>query len=260
MNKIFNHIIPLLVALVIVPHSASAWGKKGHDVVAFIAECHLTESAFKSVERVLGGKSMVYYSSWMDGASHTKEYDYTRTWHYYNIERGESVATAKRNRKGDLITATESIVQELKAGEMSSEEEFVALKMLIHLIGDMHQPMHLGRKEDEGGGDRPVIYFVESTSLHAIWDYHLVEGIHSWSYTEWQREIDRLSDDEVRRITEGTYAEWMEETHKITKEIYRDTPIEKRVYYEYLDKYTPTIEQQLLFAGVRLADILNGIY
>lgn len=245
--------------MLLAPNSLMAWGKKGHDVICYIAECHLEDDVLKRVTELLDGRSMVYYGNWMDSVSHSREYDETREWHYFNIDRGKSITTAKRSKKGDILTAVEGIVAELKVGDLTHEQESIALKMLIHLVGDMHQPMHMGRKSDEGGNNIPVVYFVESTSLHVIWDYHLVEGAHEWSYTEWQSQIDRgLVDEE--QIVEGSYQDWLDATHQITKEIYRDTPAETRIFYEYIDKYTPIIEQQLLYAGLRLAHILNDTY
>lgn len=252
-------LILLFLALLCVPQSTMAWGKKGHDVICYIAERHLTPNVLARVTELLDGRSMVYYANWMDSASHTREYAETKEWHYFNVDRRESIATQKRSKKGDLLTAVEGLVVALKDGKLSREQEVEALKMLIHLVGDMHQPMHLGHEDDEGGNNIPVVYFVESTSLHALWDYHLIEGVHVWSYTEWQEQIDRgLVDAEV--VVSGSYQEWLEATHQITKEIYRDTPAETRVFYEYSDKYAPIVEQQLLYAGLRLAHILNGVY
>lgn len=254
-----RYLIILLSFVVLAPQNIFAWGKKGHDVICYIAECNLKKSTLAKVTEVLDGRSMVYYSSWLDSASHTPEYDYTKEWHYLNIDKGESAATQKRSKKGDVVMATEQLVSQLKSGELSHKEESTALKMLIHLVGDLHQPMHLGRKDDRGGNDVPVVYFVESTSLHSLWDYHLVMGAHEWSYTEWQSQIDRGLVDE-REIVAGSYGDWADATHEIAKEIYRDTPAETRVFYDYQDKYTPVVEQQFLYAGLRLASILNDIY
>lgn len=248
-----------LSLLLLSTSSVMAWGKKGHDVICYIAECHLRDSALRRVDELLEGRSMLYYSSWMDSASNTPKYDYSKPWHYFNIDRGKSIDKMSRSKDGDVLFAVERIVEQLKGGELTMEDEQVALKMLIHLVGDMHQPMHLGREHDQGGGTIPIVYFVESVSLHALWDYHIVEGVHAWSYSEWQDQLDRGFVD-YQVITSGSYMDWMRETHKITEMIYRDTPAETRVFYEYIDKYTLIVEQQLLYAGLRLSWILNDIY
>ncbi len=250
----------VLLIFLAVTQSVMAWGKKGHDVIAYIAECHLSERALERVTEVLDGRTMVYYSSWMDRASNTPKYSYSKPWHYFNMDRRESVAEAKRSKKGDLLSALNEIEKSLRSGELSKEQEKIALMMFIHLVGDMHQPMHLGEPDNEGGGTIPVVYFVESTNLHALWDYHLIEGVYSWSYTEWQIQIDRASDDEEAKITAGSYLDWLEETHEITKLAYRKTPAETRVFYSYIDEFRPIVEQQFLYAGLRLAYLLNSIY
>ncbi len=240
------------------PQSSFAWSKKGHDVICYIAENHLTDKALDEVTDILDGKSMVYYSSWMDTASHTDEYKYTAQWHYFNIDK--SVEQTERVEGGDALSAVEDLVNQLKSGELDDEAESTALKMLIHIVGDMHQPMHMGRKEDYGGNTIPVVYFNESTNLHTLWDYHIVEGARNWSFSEWQDQIDRVSEQEIKQITSGSYADWAEETFEVAKEVYKDTPAETRVYYDYVAKYSPIVERQFLHAGIRLAYILNEIY
>ncbi len=252
--------IILLLLLLIIPTHSFAWGKKGHDVICYIAECHLSTEAMQRVTKVLDGRSMVYYGSWMDQASHTKKHAETLPWHYMNMELRESTQTTKRSKDGDLLSALPQIEESLRSGELSPEEEAIALKMFIHLIGDLHQPLHLGRVADSGGNTIPVVYFVESTNLHALWDYHLVEGCHAWSYTEWQQQIDRLSDEAEQKVVMGDYTTWIEATHDITRQIYRKTPVESRIFYEYVDHFAPIVEQQLLYAGLRLAYLLNDIY
>ncbi len=237
-----------------------AWGQKGHDVTAYIAECNLTPEAAEKIDKVLGGHSMVYYANWLDNASHTPEYAYSITWHYLNIDEGQTLETAPRNPDGDVLQAVTDLVAQLKGGELSSEEEALALKMLIHLVGDMHCPMHTGHLSDRGGNRRPVTMFSEPTNLHSIWDTALPEAAHRWSYTEWQEQIDRLCDDEAVLVQAGEPQDWIVETHAICKEIYDSTPEGAKVSYDYVAKYAPVIEQQFLRGGLRLARLLNEIY
>ncbi len=251
-------LIAVLSFVFIAPQTVSAWSKKGHDVICAIAENHLTDKALNSVTDILDGKSMVYYSSWLDTASHTKEYAYTSTWHYFNIDG--SIENTKREKSGDALSAVELLVGQLKSGELKGEAKSDALKMLIHIVGDMHQPMHMGRKEDLGGNKIPVIYFTQTTNLHSAWDYNIVDGARDWSFSEWQDQIDRVSEEQYNQIVAGSYADWAEGTFEIAKEVYRDTPAETRIYYDYVAKYSPIVEQQFLYAGLRLAHILNNIY
>lgn len=252
--------LALILLLITTTSPAFSWGSKGHDVICYIAECHLSSRAMERVTDLLDDRSMVYYSSWADGAKYTRPYSYTRPWHYMNMERGESVATSKRAKDGDLLSALQLLEATLRDEGAPREEQILALKIYIHLLGDLHQPLHLGRESDEGGGLTPIVYFTESVSLHSAWDYNIPMGVREWSYTEWQQQIDRASEQEEREITKGDYTTWIDATHELTREIYRDTPSETRIFYNYIQKYRPIVEQQFLFAGLRLAQMLNDIY
>ncbi len=236
------------------------WGQKGHDVTAYVAECHLTPKAAKQIDRILDGHSLVYYANWLDNASHTPEYAYTKTWHYLNIDEGKNLETMPRNEHGDVLTAVTAIYEKLKNGGLLHEEEQFNLKMLIHLVGDMHCPMHTGHLSDRGGNDRPVVLFGRPSNLHSIWDSGIVEATHKWGYTEWQQQIDRASKQEIRTIQAGTPTDWLNETQQICNEVYAKTPEGSKVSYDYVNEYAPVVEQQFLRGGLRLARLLNEIY
>lgn len=250
----------VLLACILCVRGAYGWGQKGHDVTAYIAECHLTPAAAAKIDKVLGGHSPVYYANWMDIASHTPRYDHTRTWHYLNVDAEQTLESMPRNPKGDVLTAVTSIVEKLKAGGLSPEEEALQLKMLIHLMGDMHCPMHLGRLSDLGGNLRPVLMFGRQTNLHSVWDTAIPEAAHKWSYTEWREQIDRLDETEAAAVRAGEPADWIAESLAICRDIYADTPEGTKISYDYVDKYTPVIERQFLRGGHRLARLLNEIY
>lgn len=214
----------ILFSCVLFAHGAFAWGQKGHDVTAYIAECHLTPEAAEKIDKALNGHSPVYYANWLDIASHTPEYAYTKTWHYRNVDEGKTIDTMPENPDGDVLKAVTTLVAELKAGGLPSEEETLKLKMLIHLVGDMHCPMHAGRLSDIGGNLRPVLMFGKKTNLHSAWDTAIPEAARKWSYTEWQEQIDRLTDDEAMLIQAGEPYDWLKETHAICVGIYADSP------------------------------------
>lgn len=252
----------LIVALVAMcfTSEAFAWGQKGHDVVAYVAECNLSSRVAKRVTRVLEGHSPVYYANWMDNASHTKEYAYTSTWHYANVDEGYTFETMPRLESGDVVKAVNDLVAQLKSKTLSAEEENIALRMLIHLVGDLHCPMHAGRKSDKGGNRVKVLYFGRQTNLHSVWDSSLVESAHNWTYTEWQKQIDIISKEEKNAVRQGSVEDWFKQTHAIAEQVYAATPEGARMSYDEVAKYTPIIEQQLLKGGLRLAQLLEDIY
>ncbi len=240
--------------------NALAWGQKGHDIVAFIAECHLTDSARTEVDRLLAGYSMVYWSNWADSAKYTKEYKYTAPWHYRNVEEGQTPSSTPTHKDGDVVWAVEEMTRRLQDSSLSKEEHTFALKLLIHLVGDLHCPMHAGRSSDSGGGRIPMTFFYEATNLHVVWDSQLIDRVHDWSYTEWADQIDRLSPNQEASVVSGAPSDWFSESYAVAVEIYKDAKRSQEESYDYRDKYQLALETQLRNGGLRLAEILNKIY
>ncbi len=266
--------------------NAFAWGQKGHDVVAYIAECHLTPTAAEKVAAVLGGRSLVYYSNWMDNASHTPEYAHTKTWHYMNIDEGETFESQPRHPQGDVVTAINSIVKEIEKGKWSEKEHFDGLRMLIHLVGDMHCPMHAGRLSDVGGNRTKVKWFGRQTNLHSVWDSKIVESARSWSYSEWRDHLDIInygtttgyytgtwveevrsgiiSDDSGKPFSTDFYEKWFAETVANAAQIYdyvealgEENP---NLSYQFVYDFSTMLENSLQHGGYRLAHVLNSIF
>lgn len=240
--------------------SALAWSQKGHDTVAYIAECHFTKATADSVAAILDGKSPVYWANWLDNASHTPPYYYTKTWHYKNIDEGVAYADAPLNSKGDVVTASREQIAILSDPKSTKGQKELALKILIHIIGDLHQPMHMGRLSDLGGNKRKVRFFDRDTNLHSIWDGSLMNSGHSWSYTEWQQQLDRLTPEQEAEETAGNINDWAKQVHEIACRVYDYFPAGTKASYNHIAAWTPTIEMQLLRGGLRLARILNAIF
>lgn len=254
-----NTLLTTLLVL-FVTTECMAWGQKGHDTTCAIAEKHLTKKAKRHISKLLDGKSIVYWANWLDNASNTPEYAYSKTWHYKNVDANQSYDEVPPFAQGDIITALTEQIAKLKSGSLTKDEEVLALKMVIHLVGDLHQPMHLGHKTDLGGNRVQVTFFKQPTNLHTVWDTNLVESAHKWSTTEWVNQIDRTSKKERKAIGQGTLDDWAKETLALATQVYNDTPAGSTLSYNYVAKATPIIEQQLLKGGIRLAKILNEIY
>ena len=252
----------LIIALIapLMGLSAWAWSQKGHDVTAYIAEQHLTPAAAAAVDSIFHGKSMVYWANWLDNASHTMDYAYTKTWHYKNIDEGYKFDEAPLNEKGDIVGAVNMQIATLSDSTTTPQEAELALRILVHCMGDMHQPMHMGHLSDLGGNKTKLKYFDRETTLHSIWDGSLVESAHKWSYTEWQQQIDRATPEEQLTIIAGTPESWAEETFGVAGKVYKYYQPGLNVKYDQIAYATPIIEQQFLRGGLRLAHVLNSIF
>ena len=240
--------------------SAFGWGQKGHDTVAFIAENHLTPATKAAVDSILDGKSPVYWANWLDNASHQRPLAYTKTWHYKNIDEGVRYEEAPANPAGDAVTAIKSRIEILNNPESSLEERQLALKILIHVVGDIHMPLHMGHATDLGGNRIKVKFFNRENNLHSVWDSSLPESAHKWSYTEWQQQIDRANPALQTEIISGTVDDWAKETVAIASDVYTYFQPGANISYNDIARWTPTIEQQFLRGGLRLAYLLNTIF
>ncbi len=240
--------------------NAWAWGQKGHDVTAYIAEQHLTPTAKAAVESILDGRSIIYWANWLDNASHQRPLAYTKTWHYKNIDEGVRYEEAPANPAGDAVTAIKSRIEILNNPETSLEERQLALKILIHVVGDIHMPLHMGHATDLGGNRIKVKFFNRENNLHSVWDSSLPESAHKWSYTEWQQQIDRANPALQTEIISGTVDDWAKETVAIASDVYTYFQPGANISYNDIARWTPTIEQQFLRGGLRLAHLLNTIF
>ena len=240
--------------------SGRGWSQNGPDVTAYIAEQHLTPAARAAVDSLFEGKSMVYWANWLDNASHTPEYAYTKTWHYKNVNDGVRYEEMAPNPAGDAVLAVKSRVAVLEAPNAALADKQLALKILVPVVGDKHPPMHMGHATDLGGNRIKVKYFGRDTNLHSVWDGSLVESAHKWSYSEWQDQIDRVSPEAEAAYTTGSIDDWAKQTMAIAAEVYNATPAGTTMSYDEVARWTPIIENQLLAGGLRLAYLLNGIF
>ena len=138
------------------------------------------------------------------------------------------------------------------------------VKMIVHLVGDLHCPMHAGRLTDRGGNGVKIKFFGQNTSLHSLWDSKLIESARKWGYTEWADQLDRKDKKFKKSIVQGTYEDWFNATVENASEIYdyvERTPEKSRNFsYQYVYDFSPMLEESLLLGGYRLAHVLNTIF
>ena len=266
-----KHRIILTILLALFCSTLSyAWGPMGHDVVAAIAEQNLNKKAKKALNELLDGKSIVYYSSWMDNIQNSpywkNGYDQTKTWHYANVDKGETYQSMKKNEKGDVVTALNQLTWELTENYdiLTDSMRVDYLKMVIHMVGDMHCPMHAGRLSDRGGNGMKVRWFGQNTNLHSVWDSKMITSARKWHYTEWVEQLDRTDKKFKKSVMRGTYEEWFNDTVQYAAALYEyvenmetENP---NLSYQYVYDFSYLLEDRLLVGGYRLAYVLNTIF
>ena len=247
-----------------------AWGPMGHDVVAAIAEKNLTKKAKKNIEKLLDGNSIVFYASWMDNIQNSPSwkngYDKTKTWHYANVDKGHTYQTMKKNENGDVVSALNQLTRELTENYDNLTDSVKAdyIKMIVHMVGDLHCPMHAGRLTDKGGNGTEVKWFNQSTNLHSVWDSKMIESARRWGYQEWVEQLDRKDKKFKKAVCSGTYEDWFMKTVQNAAEMYdyveRIGEKKPNLSYQFVYDFSPILEESLTLGGYRLAYVLNSIF
>lgn len=264
LKKLYHVLLGML--LLLIPMSGFSWGVTGHRVVAEIASRHLTPQARKAIYALLGKQSMAMVANWPDfiKSDTTHQYDHTSPWHYLdfppNCTRQQFDEVIKAHSTGEnLYTETQALLKKLKDPSTSKADKVFALTFLIHMIGDMHQPLHTGRDEDQGGNKIQVMWFDRPTNLHRVWDEHLIE-FQQLSYTEYTQALDTASAATVRNIQSGSVADWMYDSNQLSGKVYSLTHAGDKLSYRYNFWFAADLNKQLLKGGLRLAALLNEVY
>ncbi|MEP0712980.1 S1/P1 nuclease [Algoriphagus sp.] len=235
-----------------------AWGQLGHYLIGYMAEKQLKKSVRKKVEKVLYPMSIGRSGTWMDEIKSDNSYDYANSWHYLTSKNGEYEESIQE-KGGNAYAEINRIKNKLKAGNLDPTQEAEMLKMLIHMVEDIHQPLHVGTGEDRGGNDVKVEYFGRATNLHAVWDSGIIDG-KAMSYSEIGDELSRrLNKDLIAGYRAGGMDTWLAEAVALRPSVY-NIPENKKISYAYGYENMPLIEERLIAASVRLAQILEEIY
>ena len=247
----------LIIAFFALHHTTSGWGATGHRAVGLIAERNLSPAVKKKLLKILRGESLAMASTWMDDIRSDSTYDYTSDWHWVTIENGKSYDESPKNPKGDVIMTLERVISELKSKKLTARQEVEHLKMLIHLVGDIHQPLHVGCCDDTGGNRVKVKWFRDDSNLHRVWDSEMID--HSkLSYTELANAIAMPGKEEIAKLQKATVRDWAKESMNMRKQVYAVG--DGNLGYKYSYKNLDSAKHRIMLAGIRLAGILNSIY
>lgn len=251
-------------ALIYVPFTAGAWGVLGHRIVGEVADYYLSVKARKAVQQILGTESMAMAANWADFIKSDTAYNYLSNWHYVNLPESLSqsdVFTFLDKQPGpNIYNKTNEMIVVLKNPKSTAEQKKLALRMVIHLMGDMHQPMHTARKDDLGGNKILLTWFGEKSNLHRVWDEGLVD-FQQLSYTEYTKAINHPTALQLGAWQRSSLKDCVFESYQICNKIYATgVKNDDKLSYRYNFDWIDTVNEQLLKGGVRLAKVLNDIY
>ena len=255
---LMRHLRSFLFPFLCLPMVSMAWGPTAHRVIGELAERHLTKKARKAITAILGTESLAIASTWMDEVKSDDAYDHTHDWHWVTIPDSLTYANSTKNPKGDVLECITRMTTLLRSDTVPTERKTVYLRFLIHLVGDLHQPLHVGRGDDKGGNDFQVNWFKKGTNLHRVWDSEMIEHV-GLSYTELANSLDHVSETNRAFMQSTSPSEWAQEAVSYRTEVYA---VERGadIGYDYLYKNWPRVQQQLTKGGMRLAGLLNEIF
>lgn len=260
--KKLNKII-LLGLFLYLPFSSMAWGALGHRIVGQITDSYLTKKAKKEIFNILGNESIAMSSNWADFIKSDPAYDYLDIWHYINLKAGLSEEFVRNylatDTATDAYTKINWLTAQLKNEELEHDKKVLYLRLLIHIVGDVHQPMHVGRLEDKGGNSIKLLWFNAPTNLHSVWDTKLID-FQQLSYTEYAEAINYSTKSQRAAWRAETVSDWIWQSYEYAQKIYADIKPDDKLSYDYNFKYIGIVNQQLLKGGVHLAGLLNEIF
>lgn len=242
----------LALSLVLGSSGVYAWGSQGHQVVAGLALAQLTPKARAEVDRLLAqepGETLVSISTWADEHKNPT----TARWHYVNFPRDSCSFDAVRDcPDGQCRVAAIERQTAVLVSNASDEKRLNALKYLVHLIGDVYQPLHAGYLDDKGGNKYQLQAFMRGSILHALWDSGIIKSR--------AEDTDAMTARLLKRRTAFEFRKWSavraaEQSCRIVG-VPGFYPV-RRVGQDYIDRFTPVLERQLTAAGTALAAVLN---
>ncbi len=258
-----------LILLAIVSR-VSAFGELGHQVIAALAQDMLTPKAKDQVQSILaaangGGPNLdlVKVAVWADQIRGLRPE--TRPWHFVTLQIGEPGYNPARTDTPNVVTALERQIALLSKPNANRYVREEALKWVVHLVGDLHQPLHVGEDHDKGGNLVEVKVNRRSYKLHAIWDDVLLERLHLGPDSLQAMLAKEIASDPLwlAHTSQGTVRAWVNETHDKSVNCYilhgKRMPkgIKVGLDREYVHQATLAVLDQLKIAGTRLAFVLN---
>jgi hypothetical protein len=248
------------------PLKAMCWGQLGHRIVAEIADSYLTAKTRAEIKKILGSESIAMASNWADFIKSDTSFKYLDTWHYINFEKNLSYIQLKdvlkkdAGKVNDAYAAIVFLTKELKKKNLPLYKKQMYLRLLIHIVGDVHQPMHVSPVGSTGGNDIKLQWFGQASNLHRVWDSDLIEG-QQLSYTEYADFLNHTTADQRKKLQSQPLSKWLFDSYTIAQNLHNEiTETNPRLGYRYNYDHIKTLNEQLLKGGIHLAGLLNDIF
>lgn len=252
----FLHLVLTGSLICVLPARTFAWSDKAHRIIAALTWLKLKDDTKRQVRDLLASKSsdpygpLVAVASWADLQG--LQYPEQRKWHFVDIPLSALTYDEKRDCSDGncIVKKLDEKKWELQFGK-NKQTRAAALKYLVHLIGDLHQPLHCADNGDSAGNRVVVKFLGKVTNLHKVWDSDMIErtGMPEGKY------VDKLRAIEVSRGY--WFADWANDSHMIARKYAYAIPKDKELGTTYYRSNLPILERQLAIAAEKLAQVLE---
>ena len=267
--------ILLLVATIFLHGITFAWGSRGHETIAKIAEKHLSPKAKKLLNKYLYGGSIVDYTSWADEYKKELKFEldfepsnFPRILRYpHTFEANGDCSVYDGDRRGDewvknCVYMAVGYAKELKDNHQNMEDtvRFHKIAMLIHWLGDMHCPAHIRYPDDQTSSGYYIIVNDREVWYHRLWDGLLFNWLHPSSRGEAADIIDYCTPQEIAKITEGNLYDWGRDSaaaSRATRKYREGAVVDRR---EFMAEFAELLDSQIRKGGYRMAKLFNDIF
>jgi hypothetical protein len=264
MRKLPTFRVTIIILLFSFPFQTFAWGTLGHRIVGEIADSYLSPAARVKVRAILGNESIAMSSNWADFIKSDTSYRYLSPWHYLDFDSAIGYYDVKafllKDTAVDAYTRLNFLIKELRNKDLAQPKKLFYLRMLIHIVGDIHQPLHVGYKSDQGGNTIRVSWFNDPANLHSVWDSYLID-FQKLSYTEYTKAINFSTPEFRQKLQSQSLADWFFDSYLVCEKIHKEiSHSQPRLGFEYNFQNIDILNRQLLKGGIRLAGLLNSLF
>jgi len=253
-----------VIAALTISSSSFGWSFTGHDAVAYIAECNLKPEVKALMDKYLDGKSIVYYSTYIDMMRFIEEYQTTHLKYAHTARYHADFTPVLDEKDGpNAMVQIPRTIERLSGGkfkEMEKEEVALCIKYLVHAVGDIHCPGHIRIEGLKYGDGTKVVFYGEKTSYHGVWDNALITFIHPWNYMEYNHQLGNLTAEQKAEVTAGTVVDWGREMAEYVRPVYDWIFPNCELDKPFIYKAYPIADRCIQLAGYRLAKVLNDCF
>jgi hypothetical protein len=255
--------VVITVLPVVMPPAAYGFGARAHQIIGHVAESFICDGARQAIIELTPDPSLATAGVWADRIRSNPAWDIARPWHYINVPDGVLIADAARQQSGDVLTAIDQFSAELADPSLTNKQRRHAYKFLVHFVADVHQPLHVGRRDDRGGNKIRISFAGKKSNLHSYWDSDVLDGV-SLSAEDYAARLVLANSRMLADWQASGPQVWAAESQAMRPIVYdlgaSDEAGQLLLSEDYQARALDIVDLRMAQAGIRLAGKLDSIW